>query len=66
MFHELGQIARDTGNNQLHAHRAVGKILDQFGDVAAEIRRLADVEFIQDDQHAGANDLGEHIRNLTR
>ncbi len=66
VLHQLGEVGGHAGDHQLHPHRPVREVLDQLGDVAAEFGGVADIELVEDDQHPGADDLGEHVRHLAR
>ena len=60
------EIGADPGENQLHARRPVGQILDQFGDVAAEGGAGRPVIFVEDDDDPGADDLLQQAGEFAR
>ncbi len=61
MLDQFGQVGGDAGDHDLHAHRPVREILQEFGDVQPEFRRLRAIELVEHDQDPRPDHLGQHI-----
>ncbi|CCC98566.1 protein of unknown function [Azospirillum baldaniorum] len=61
---ELVQVLRHADHQQRHRDRAVGQVLEQLGQLVAEILVGDAIILVEDQQHMGGVDAGQHLVQL--